>query len=115
MDAGAVLLRSCVVHEPMRSWRSPLTEAFALWHWPAFRRQRQLALFTQSVPAVATDLHTDKTRAIRAGERVGFQVGGPPRDSDPGRLLPMEMRARELLRYKEIEGPTSAQGCGLTP
>jgi aminoglycoside 6'-N-acetyltransferase len=61
-------------------------------HDRAFIRQRVQALFDQGVPVVATDPHPDNQRAIAAYERVGFRIAGPTRDTDWGRILPMEIR-----------------------
>ena len=61
-------------------------------HGRTFIGQRVQALFDQGVPVVATDPHPDNQRAIAAYERVGFRVAGPARETDWGRILPMEIR-----------------------
>ena len=66
-------------------------------HGPALIRRRLKALFQQGVPVIATDPHPENRRAIAAYKRVGFRVAGPARDTDWGRILPMEVREMILV------------------
>jgi aminoglycoside 6'-N-acetyltransferase len=62
-----------------------------LGHGTGFIGQRMQALLAAGVPVVATDPHPDNARAIAVYEKVGFRVAGPPRETEWGRILPMEI------------------------
>ena len=60
-------------------------------HGPAFIAMRVRSLFEEGAPVVATDPHPDNGRAIAAYRKVGFDVSGPPRESEWGPILPMQI------------------------
>ena len=73
-----------------------LPDMIGTGHGTAFIRQHVETLFQQGVSVVATDPHPDNRRAISAYKRVGFRVACPARDTDWGRILPMEARVMNM-------------------
>jgi aminoglycoside 6'-N-acetyltransferase len=67
-------------------------------HGTGFIRERVGALFAAGAPVMATDPHPDNARAIAAYGKVGFAVTGAPRDTEWGRILPMELAREQALR-----------------
>lgn len=60
-------------------------------HGPAFITHRVEALFNAGAPIIATDPHPDNARAIAAYRKVGFQIAGPPRETEWGLIRPMHL------------------------
>jgi aminoglycoside 6'-N-acetyltransferase len=58
-------------------------------HGPAFIARRVEAMFEAGAPVIATDPHPDNGRAIAAYRRAGFDVAGPPGETQWGLALPM--------------------------
>ncbi|WP_373355840.1 GNAT family N-acetyltransferase [Pseudoroseicyclus sp. CXY001] len=62
-------------------------------HGPGFIGARMAAPFAAGAPVIATDPHPHNARAIAAYRKLGFELAGPARETDWGRILPMEARA----------------------
>ena len=60
-------------------------------HGTGFIAQRVAALFSAGAPVVCVDPHPENARAIAVYQKVGFKVKGPTRDTQWGRILPMEL------------------------
>jgi aminoglycoside 6'-N-acetyltransferase len=60
-------------------------------HGTGFVRQHVQTLFNAGAPIVATDPHPDNARAIAAYSKVGFRIAGTARDTEWGRILPMQI------------------------
>ena len=58
-------------------------------HGTALVRQHAMRILNEGAPEVAIDPHPDNIVAIRAYEKAGFRILGPPRDSDWGAFVPM--------------------------
>ena len=61
-------------------------------HGSAFIAARMKQLFDEGVPVIGTDPHPDNARAIAVYKKVGFQVTGPPMETQWGLILPMQAR-----------------------
>ena len=61
-----------------------------LGHGSAFIAQRMQALCERGVPVIATDPHPENTRAIAVYRKLGFEVFGPPQETEWGLILPMK-------------------------
>ncbi len=70
-----------------------LPEMLGQGHGPAFIRAHMATLYAGGAPVISTDPHPDNTRAISAYTKCGFTISGPPRDTQWGRILPMEAPA----------------------
>lgn len=64
-------------------------EMIGLGHGSAFIAARVRTLFKAGAPVVATDPHPDNKRAIAAYRKIGFEVSGPPQETEWGLILPM--------------------------
>ena len=58
-------------------------------HGTAFIGQRLSELFAEGAPLIATDPHPLNGRAIVVYMKLGFNVAGPPKETDWGLILPM--------------------------
>ena len=59
-------------------------------HGTRFIAQAMTALFAAGAPVIATDPHPDNARAIAVYRKLGFAVAGEARETEWGRILPME-------------------------
>jgi len=58
-------------------------------HGPALLRQHIASLFSFETPVVATDPHPENFVAVKAYAKAGFDIAGPPIDTQWGLVLPM--------------------------
>lgn len=68
------------------------SEMVGVGHGSAFIRTRMQALFDEGVPVIATDPHPDNERAIAVYKKLGFEMSGPPEQTQWGLMLPMLAR-----------------------
>jgi aminoglycoside 6'-N-acetyltransferase len=61
-------------------------------HGTAFIGARLRNLFAQGAPVIATDPHPDNHRAIAVYRKLGFDVFGPPYQTQWGLILPMMVK-----------------------
>lgn len=61
-------------------------------HGSAFIGARMQALFDEEAPVIATDPHPDNERAIAVYKKLGFELFGPPQETQWGLILPMMAR-----------------------
>lgn len=73
-------------------------EMIGLGHGSAFIATRVQSLFDAGAPIIATDPHPDNKRAIAVYKKIGFEVSGPPQETEWGLILPM-------LAKRKIELP----------
>ncbi|MGL4635811.1 MAG: GNAT family N-acetyltransferase [Beijerinckiaceae bacterium] len=64
-------------------------------HGQSFIHQRVTGLFKQGAPAIGTDPHPDNARAIAVYEKLGFEIAGPPLETEWGFVLPMIARVSD--------------------
>ena len=67
-------------------------EMIGLGHGSAFIAARVQSLFATGAPIIATDPHPDNERAIAVYQKVGFEVSGPPEETEWGLILPMQAK-----------------------
>lgn len=58
-------------------------------HGSIFIKIRMEALFEAGAPVIATDPHPDNSHAIAVYSKLGFQISGPPQETQWGLILPM--------------------------
>ncbi|SNY94034.1 aminoglycoside 6'-N-acetyltransferase [Cohaesibacter sp. ES.047] len=58
-------------------------------HGTAFIGTRLQALFDAGAPVIATDPHPENERAIAVYQKLGFEISGPPQETQWGMILPM--------------------------
>lgn len=61
-------------------------------HGSAFIAARIQVLFDAGAPVIATDPHPDNARAIAVYRKLGFDVFGPPQETEWGLILPMQTK-----------------------
>jgi len=61
-------------------------------HGSAFIGARVKTLFDEGAPVIATDPHPDNKRAIAVYRKLGFELFGPPQETQWGLILPMRVR-----------------------
>jgi len=61
-------------------------------HGSAFIACRVQALLNVGAPVVATDPHPENKRAIAVYKKIGFEVSGPPQETEWGLILPMYVK-----------------------
>lgn len=66
-------------------------EMIGVGHGTAFIAARMRVLFDEGAPVIATDPHPDNQRAIAVYRKLGFEVSGPPRETEWGLILPMQV------------------------
>lgn len=64
-------------------------DMLGLGHGTAFIAQHMQALFDAGAPMIATDPHPDNARAIAVYQKLGFNVAGPPQQTQWGLVIPM--------------------------
>lgn len=64
-------------------------EMVGIGHGTAFIGVRMRALFDAGVLVIATDPHPANERAIAVYRKLGFEVSGPPQETQWGLILPM--------------------------
>lgn len=67
-------------------------EMIGLGHGSTFIAAQVRSLFDAGAPIIATDPHPNNERAIAVYKKVGFEVSGPPEETEWGLILPMQVK-----------------------